>query len=94
MRSRDTYSNTVRYADRQIVASSNDRKKRDQLHHNLIQQYLPGFIPDTVPEIICELGDPYDTKPGLGGMTAYPPNAMTAVCIMFEAERATYMPNI
>ena len=65
-------------------------KKRDQTHHDLVLQYLPGLIPNTVPEIICELGDPYDAKPGLGGMTAYPPMAMAAVCIVFEAECITY----
>ena len=37
-----------------------------------------------------DLGDPYHVKPGLGGMTAYPPKAMAAVCIITEAERKTY----
>ncbi len=43
-----------------------------------------------VPGIICELGDPYDAKPCLDGMTAYPPMAMGIVCVMPEAERTTY----
>ena len=46
--------------------------------------------PNTIPGIIPELGDPYDAKPGLGGMAAYPPMVMAAVCIMLEAERTTY----
>ena len=65
-------------------------KKCDQLPHDLVQQYLPGFILNTIPGIIRELGDPYDAKPGLGGMAACPPMAMAAVCIMLEAERTTY----
>ena len=44
-------------------------KKRDQPHHDLVQQYLPSLIPDTVLGITRELGYPYDVKPGLGGMT-------------------------
>ena len=65
-------------------------KKRDQPHHDLVQQHLPGLILNPILGIIRELGDPYDAKPGLGGMTAYPPIAMAAVCIMLEAERTTY----
>ena len=56
----------------------------------MVQQYLPGLILNMVLRIICELGDPYDAKPGLGGMTAYPPMAMGIVCIMLEAERTAY----
>ena len=52
-------------------------KKRDQPHHDLVQQYLPGLILNTILGIIRELGDPHDAKPGLGGMTAYPPMAMS-----------------
>ena len=33
---------------------------------------------------------PYDAKPGLGDMTAYPPMSMGIVCIMLEAGRTTY----
>ena len=51
-------------------------KKRDQPHHDLVQQYLPGLILNTIPGIIRELGDPYVARPGPGGMTAYPPDAM------------------
>ena len=65
-------------------------KKRDQLHHDLVGQYLPGLILNTILGIIRELGDPYVAKPVLGGMTAYPPMAMAAVCIMLEAGRTTY----
>ena len=65
-------------------------KKRDQRQYDLVQQCLSGLILNTIRGIICELGDPYDAKPGLGGMTAYPPNAMGIVCIMLEAERTTY----
>ena len=64
-------------------------KKRDQPHHNLVQQYLPGLILSTIPGIIRELGDQYNAKPGLGGMAAYQPTVMAAVCIMLEAERTT-----
>ena len=65
-------------------------KKRDQRQYNLVQQYLSGLILNTILGIIHELGDPYVAKPGLGGMAAYPPMAMAAVCIMLEAERTTY----
>ena len=41
-------------------------KKRDQRQYDLVQQYLPGLILNTILEIICELDDPYDAKPGLG----------------------------
>ena len=51
-------------------------KKRDQRQYDLVQQYLPGLIPNTIPRIIYELGDPYDAKPGLGDMAAYPPMDM------------------
>ena len=56
----------------------------------MVQQYLPGLILNTILEIVGEMGDPYQTKPGLGGMTAYPPRAMAAVCILMEAEMKTY----
>ena len=65
-------------------------KKRDQRQYDLVQQYLPGLILNTILGIILYLGDPYDAKPGLGGMTAYPPMPMAAVCIMLEAERTTH----
>ena len=65
-------------------------KKRDQIQYDLVQQYLPGLILNTILGIIRELGDPYVAKSGLGGMTAYPPSAMAAVCIMLEAEQTTY----
>ena len=53
-------------------------KKRDQRQYDLVQQYLPGLIMNTIPGIIYELGDPYVAKPGLGGMAVYPPGAMAA----------------
>ena len=65
-------------------------KKRDQRQYDLVQQYLPGLILNTVLGIIKELGDPYAVRPGLGGMTAYPPCVMASVCIMPEAQRTTY----
>ena len=37
-----------------------------------------------------DLVDPYRVKPGLGGMTVYPPKAMTVVCTLMEAEARTY----
>ena len=56
-------------------------KKRDQRQYDLVQQYLPGPILNPVLGIIRELGDPYDAKPGLGGMTAYP-----LMAIVFDSE--------
>ena len=53
-------------------------KKRDQRQYDLVQQYLPILILNTVPGIIREPGDPYDAKPGLNGMAAYLPDAMAA----------------
>ena len=63
---------------------------RDQRQYDLIQQYLPGLILNTILKIVNDLGDPYTARPGLGGMTAYPPRAMATVCIVMEAERKTY----
>ena len=51
-------------------------KKRDQPHHDLVHQCLSDFIPNTIPGIIRGLDDPYDAKPGLGDMAAYPPMDM------------------
>ena len=65
-------------------------RKRDQRQYDLIQQYLPGLILNTILKIVNDLGDPYTARPGLGGMTAYPPRAMATVCIVMEAERKTY----
>ena len=65
-------------------------KKRDQRQYDLVQQYLPGLILNTVLGIIRDLGDPYVAKPGLGGIMVYLPSAMASVCIMLEAEHTTY----
>ena len=65
-------------------------RSRDQLQYDLIQQYLPGLILNTILKIVNDLGDPYTARPSLGGMAAYPPRAMVAVCIVMEAERKTY----
>ena len=64
--------------------------KRDQRPYELVQQHLSGLILNTILKIVEDLGDPYQAKPGLGGMTAYPPKAMTVVCILMEAEARTY----
>ena len=64
--------------------------KRDQRPYELVQQHLPGLILNTILKIVEDLGDPYRAKPGLGGMTAYPPKAMAVVCILMEAEARTY----
>ena len=64
--------------------------KRDQRPYELIQQHLSGLILNTILKIVEDLGDPYQAKPGLGGMTAYPPKAMAVVCILMEAEARTY----
>ena len=53
-------------------------KKRDQPHHDLVQQHLPGPILNTILGIIRELGDPYVARPGLDGMAACSPMAMAA----------------
>ena len=65
-------------------------RKRDQRQYDLIQQYPPGLILNTILKIVNDLGDPYTARPSLGGMTAYPPKAMAVVCIMMEAEMKTY----
>ena len=56
----------------------------------MVQQHLSGLILNTILKIVEEVGDPYQVKPGLGGMTAYPPKAMAVICIMKEAEMRTY----
>ena len=56
----------------------------------MVQQYLPGLILNTILETVREMNDPYQAKPGLGGMIAYPPKAMAVVCILMEAEMKTY----
>ena len=64
--------------------------KRDQRPYDLVQQHLPGLILNTILKIVEDLGDPYQAKPGLGGVTAYLPKAMAVVCILMEAEARTY----
>ena len=64
--------------------------RRDQRPFNIVHQYLPGLILSTILKIVEEMGDPYQARPELGGMTAYPPKAMAVVCIMMEAEMKTY----
>ena len=64
--------------------------RRDQRPFNIVQQYLPGLILSTILNTVKEMGDPYQARPGLGGMTAYPPKAMVIVCILMEAEARTY----
>ena len=51
-------------------------KKRDQPHHDLAQQHLPGPTLNTMLGIMHEIGDPYVARPGLGGMAAYLPDVM------------------
>jgi len=36
------------------------------------------------------MDDLYTPKPGLGGMTAYPPKAIAVIYIIMEAEKKTY----
>ena len=64
--------------------------KRDQRPYELVQQHLSGLILNTILKIVEDLGGPYQAKPGLGGMAAYPPKAMAVVCILMEAEARTY----
>ena len=65
-------------------------RKRDQRQYDLIQQYLPGLILNTILKIVNDLGDPYTARFNLGGMTAYPPRAMAAVRTAMKAKRKTY----
>ena len=44
---------------------------------------------NTILKIVEDLGGPYLAKPGLGGMTAYPPKAMAVACIPMEAVART-----
>ena len=62
-------------------------KKRDQRQYDLVQQHHLGLLLNTILGLVKDLGDPYEVKPGLGGMKAYRPNAMAVVCIMLEVER-------
>ena len=64
--------------------------RRNQRPFNIVQQYLPGLILSTILNTVKEMGDPHQARPGLGGMTAYPPKAMAVVCIIMEAEARTY----
>ena len=64
--------------------------KRDQRPYELVQQHLSGLILNTILKIVEDLGDPYQAKPGLGGMAAYPPKAMAVACILMEAEARAY----
>ena len=59
------------------------------LHELLRIAIVCGYY-DRLRIISNDLGDTYTARPGLGGMTAYPPKAMAAVCIVMEAERKTY----
>ena len=70
---RDIYSHTVKDMDRQIVASSNDRKETRSTTVRLGPAVLPGPIRNTILGIIHEFGYPYVAKPG---MVAYLPGAM------------------
>ena len=66
------------------------KRKCEQRQYDLVQQHLPGLTLGTILRIVEDLGDPYRAKPGLGGMTAYPPKSMAIVCILMEAEARTY----
>ena len=66
------------------------KTKRDQRPFDTVRLYLPGPILNTTPETVRVMDDPCQAKPGLGGMTAYPPKAMAVVCILMEAEMKTY----
>ncbi len=64
--------------------------RRDQRQYDPVRQHLPGLILGTILRMVEDLGDSYRAKPGLGGMTAYPPKAMAVVCILMEAETRIY----
>ena len=64
-------------------------KKRDQRPYELFKKYSHGLILNTVLSVVDELGDPYEAKPGVGGMNAYSPKIMAAVCLFMEAADKT-----
>ena len=78
------------YIDRRITAPPMTDGRRDQRPFNIVQQYLPGLILSTILNTVKEMGDPYQARPGLGGMTAYPSKTIAVACIMMEAEMKTY----
>ena len=55
----------------------------------MVRQYLPGLTLNILLEMVMEADDPYQTKPGLGGMAAYPPMVMAVIRILMEAEMKT-----
>ena len=73
---RGIYSHTVRDMDRQIVASTNDRKETQSTTPRLGPAVPAGLILNTILEIIQEIGDPHVVKSFLGDMTMYLPGAM------------------
>ena len=39
--------------------------RRDQQPFNIVHQYLPGLILNTILKTVEEMGDPYQARPGL-----------------------------
>ena len=70
--------------------TNKDKPKRDQRAFDLIQQFLPALMLDTIIKMVKELPEPYAVRAGLGGLAAYPPRTMAIICILLEAERTTY----
>ena len=66
------------------------KEKRDQRSYEIVQKYRSGLFLNVLISIIGELPDPYTVKAGVGGMMAYSPKMMAAVCFMLEFERTTY----
>ena len=60
------------------MASSNDHKETRSTTVRFGPAVPAKPHPNTILGIIPYLGDPYDAKPGLGGMAVYPPMAMAA----------------
>ena len=65
------------------------KTKRDQRPFDTVRLYLPGLIPNAMLETVRGMDDPCQAKPGLGGMTAYPPKAMAVIRILMEAGMKT-----
>ena len=79
---RDIYSHTVRNKDRQIVASIHDRKETRSTTPRLGSAVPAGPHPEYDIGNHLRAWRPVRWQARPGGMTAYPPTAMAAVCIM------------
>ena len=72
------------------MASSNDRKETRSATVRLDPTVSVGAYPEHNTGNSPRDWRPDVARPDLGGTAAYPPGAMTAVCIMLEVGRTTY----